>query len=132
MRYSEIMKAAAETPEQKEWRLGIMYGAGASDGEWDDAEFEAAQLKNELSRSKVAQTDAATAAKLATLPARPEQADLDEVFPWPNPGSRSMTRDERIAVWLRSSLVAGRPLPLYLDPEDYGHGNDEDHPDDQR
>jgi hypothetical protein len=93
------------------------------DFEWDDTKFGATQLKNDLV-STVAQTEATTAATLASLrqagASRPGRG-----VPRPDPDSRPMTRYERIAVSVRSSLVAGRS-PLFLQPEYYLLADDHD------
>jgi hypothetical protein len=113
MRYSEIMHTKHETAEQREWRLGSIYGAGPTDGEWENEEMEELKAKNELARSKVRQGDADALAKFAKLRDTYDPMDLDRDFPWPSPGNRSMTADEKRALWMRASLVCGRPLPPF-------------------
>jgi hypothetical protein len=110
-----------------------MYGSGASDGEWDEVEFESAKVKNDLDRAKVAQAEATVAVNISKLADTVDESDLDAAFPWPKPGNRSLTPEERLAIWVRASIIAGRPLPKFTAANSNGseHNISLEHPDDR-
>jgi hypothetical protein len=94
-----------------------MYGVGSTDSEWDQLEFDGERADKELSQAKARKAEADGRAVLAKL-ADADQIDLDAVFPWPTTaGNRSLTDDEKFAMWVRCSLVAGKPLPFWPVPD---------------
>lgn len=112
MRYYEIMHTKLETPEQREWRLFTMYGKGPMDEEFDEMEMESAEAKAEVDRAKARKLDIEALTKLIDSGAY-DLTDLERDFPWPMPrGGRSLTEDERLALWVRGSIIAGKALPL--------------------
>ena len=115
MRYYEIMHTDLETQEQREWRLQMIYGHDDDEDELNEVELEGAKLKNEAERAKAFKLNAEGVAKLidASKKGTLEADALDEMFPWPRGGSRSLTDSEKQAIWVRASIVAGKPLPPF-------------------
>lgn len=112
MRYKDIVASASEAAKDRAARLELMYGVGATDAEKDGLEVKRALATAKLDRAKAhqAQADAVAALKRAALL---DPQELDEAYPWPSPGNRSLTEAERDAVWTRCSRIAGEPLPRW-------------------
>lgn len=117
------MHTKLETAEQRDARLWLMYGKGASDGEWDQAEYDSVQAKIELDRSKarVANADAEeTLANDCDDCGDCEDCKLEELDEGYGPRDpitgRLLNSHERTVLWLRMCRLAGGPLDPFPQP----------------